>query len=213
MNSEWDAALATYRVLPVLRVDHASDADGIASTLNAAKLPLAEITLRTESALGILQTLAGHPELIVGAGTVCNRAQAAAAVEAGARFIVSPGLDRETVHWCLDRGIPITPGIATPSELQRAWNWGLRTVKFFPAVPLGGVAMMKALRGPFPDVRFVPTGGILPQQLGEYLAFEGTLAVGGSWMLKRNKEGTIDVPASIETIRTALGIVRGEDSA
>jgi 2-dehydro-3-deoxyphosphogluconate aldolase/(4S)-4-hydroxy-2-oxoglutarate aldolase len=176
------STIAAARLLPVLVVRDAKHAKPLGDALRAAGLPCAEVTFRTDCAVEVLRIMAGEPDLAVGAGTVLTPAQAEAAVEAGARYIVTPGLNLEVVRACQERGVPVFPGVVTPTELQTALDAGVRTVKFFPAQAMGGVATLKALAAPFPMARFIPTGGINETNVAEYLAHPSVFAVGGSWM-------------------------------
>jgi 2-dehydro-3-deoxyphosphogluconate aldolase / (4S)-4-hydroxy-2-oxoglutarate aldolase len=177
-----DDALAR-RVLPVVVLASDAAAQQLGDALVAGGLPVAEVTFRTPAAAPALRALASRSDLLVGAGTVVNAAQADAAVQAGARFVVSPGLSALVVRRCQDLGIPVVPGIATATELMAALDLGVDLVKFFPAEASGGVAAIRALATPFPGVRFVPTGGIGQAQLAAYLAEPAVAAVGGSWMV------------------------------
>lgn len=170
-------------ILPVVVMDDAKDALPTAKALLAGGVDVMEITLRTEAGLESIRQVAGDcPEMLVGAGTVRSLAQGKAAVEAGAKFIVSPGFDEELVRWCVENEIAVTPGCVTPSEITRALALGLEVLKFFPANLYGGVSGLKALAGPFPDVRFIPTGGVSAKNLAEYTGEPCVFAVGGSWM-------------------------------
>ena len=177
--------LATIRVIPVIVLDDSAAAAPLAGALAEAGLPCAEITLRTAAGQAAISIMAQQRNLLVGAGTVLDAVQAERAVEAGARFIVSPGFDEEVVRRCQELSVPVLPGAATATEIQRARRAGLRVVKFFPAETLGGVHALDALSAPFPDMRFIPTGGISPGNLQPYLARSVVLAVGGSWMVPR----------------------------
>ena len=176
------SVLAGAHVLPVLTVRRVSTAAPLADALAAGGARCAEVTFRTPEAEQVLKEMAAHGGLAVGAGTVLTPEQAERAVAAGARFVVSPGFDEEVVAKCRELGVSVVPGIATATELMRALKAGLDTVKFFPAEPLGGLRMPRALAAPFPGVRFVPTGGIDASHLAAYLAHPAVLAVGGSWM-------------------------------
>jgi 2-dehydro-3-deoxyphosphogluconate aldolase/(4S)-4-hydroxy-2-oxoglutarate aldolase len=177
--------LAAMRVIPVVVLDDSAAAAPLAGALADAGLPCAEITLRTAAGEAAISIMAQQRNLLVGAGTVLDAGQADHAVEAGARFIVSPGFDEEVVRRCQELSVPVLPGAATATEIQRARRAGLRVVKFFPAETLGGVHALDALSAPFPDMRFIPTGGISPGNLPPYLARSVVLAVGGSWMVPR----------------------------
>lgn len=180
------ASIATVRIVPVVTIDNAKDAPALASALVSGGLPVVEITLRTPSALEALEWAAAEvPAAIVGAGSVTSAAAAVSAIDAGARFIVSPGLDEGVISTALDAGVPVIPGIATATELMQAMNLGVDVVKLFPAEVVGGVHMIRAMSAVWPDVRFMPTGGISPTNVGDYLALGQVLAVGGSWMVPR----------------------------
>jgi 2-dehydro-3-deoxyphosphogluconate aldolase/(4S)-4-hydroxy-2-oxoglutarate aldolase len=170
------------RIIPVVSIDDAADAAGLGDALAAGGLPIAEITFRTDAAAESIRTLARRPDLLVGAGTVLNVDTAKRAVDVGAKFIVSPGFNPKVVRWCVDNAVPITPGTATPTDIEMALDHGLNVVKFFPAEQIGGLKTLKAIAAPYGMMRFVPTGGIGPDNLAEYLKFPKILAVGGSWM-------------------------------
>jgi 2-dehydro-3-deoxyphosphogluconate aldolase/(4S)-4-hydroxy-2-oxoglutarate aldolase len=195
-DTDLAAVLDGARVLPVLAVPSAAMAGPLADALVAGGARCAEITLRTPDAEQVLKTMAAHGGLTVGAGTVLTPEQVDRAVAAGARFVVSPGFDEDVVAKCRELGVPVVPGIASATELMRALRSGLDTVKLFPAEPLGGIPMLRALAAPFPQARFVPTGGIDAARLPAYLAVPAVLAVGGSWMataahLERGEYGEI----------------------
>ncbi len=170
-------------IVPVVVIDHAADALPTARALLDGGVDVMEITFRTEAAPEAIRAVAeGCPEMLVGAGTVVTLDQCRQAVEAGAKFIVAPGYDEEAVSWCVDQGIPVLPGCVTPTEIMAAMKHGLKVLKFFPAGVYGGLSAMKALSGPFKGVKFVPTGGVGPQNAGEYGAASFIHAVGGSWV-------------------------------
>ena len=179
------AALARHRVIPVLTVDEARHARPLLDALSAGGLPCAEVTFRTAAAAGVLREMARAGDALIGAGSVLRPEQVDVAVAAGARFIVTPGFSPAVVRACLEQGVPVIPGVATATDITAALDVGITTVKLFPAEQLGGVAMLDVLHGPFPDVRFMPTGGIGPEQLPAYLARPAVVAVGGSWMAAR----------------------------
>jgi 2-dehydro-3-deoxyphosphogluconate aldolase/(4S)-4-hydroxy-2-oxoglutarate aldolase len=170
------------RVVPIISIDDASGASPLGDALLAGGLPLVEVTYRTDAADAAIRTLARRGDLLVGAGTVLNPDTAKRAVDAGAKFLVTPGFNPKTVRWALDHGIAIVPGTSTPTDLEMAVDHGVTVVKFFPAEALGGVKTLKVLAGPFGMMRFVPTGGIGAEQVDGYLAFSKVVAVGGSWM-------------------------------
>src|SRR5918994_6956176 len=173
-------------VIPVLEIDSALHAKRLAESLLAGGLPIAEITLRTEAALQSIHIIAREaPDAIVGAGTVLDREQAQEAHDAGAQFLVTPGMVEEVVIWAQENEVPILAGAVTPTEMIRGINLGLDILKFFPAETVGGPKALKALSDPFPQLRFIPTGGVKLENLTEYLQMEKIHAVGGSWMAKR----------------------------
>lgn len=175
-------AVTAARLLPVVVIDDPQAALPLGAALKRGGLSCAEITLRTPAAEESIRAMAADPGIMVGAGTVLNAAQAARVIDAGARFIVTPGFSLAVVRHCQERSVPVIPGVATATELMAALDAGIETVKFFPAEQLGGVAMLKALAAPFRTVRFIPTGGISPANLAPYLAHPAVRAVGGSWM-------------------------------
>lgn len=171
------------RLLPVIALNRAEQAEPLGQTLLAAGLPAAEITFRTPVAAEAIRRLrTAFPELLIAAGTILTPAQVDAALAAGADFIVSPGLNPTTVRYCQQQGIPIIPGVNNPSQVEQALELGLSTLKFFPAEASGGIAMLKALAAVYP-VQFMPTGGISPANLEKYLALPNVIACGGSWMV------------------------------
>lgn len=181
------AALGAHRLVPVVVVDGADEGARLADALVAGGLPVAEITLRTAGGVDAIRAVAQtQPDVIVGAGTVTTVDQVDAVVDAGARYIVSPGLSAAVVRRAQEHGVPILPGVATPSEIMAALDLGLDVVKLFPASVVGGPAAIKAFSAPFPGLRFVPTGGVGAANLGDYLGLAPVLAVGGSWMVEKS---------------------------
>jgi 2-dehydro-3-deoxyphosphogluconate aldolase/(4S)-4-hydroxy-2-oxoglutarate aldolase len=178
--------LLGHRVIPVVVIDRAADAGALADALVDGGLPVAEITFRTPDAEAALRSLAGRDDLMIGAGSIRTIDQVDRAVDAGSSFIVSPGLSAEVVRRCQALGIPIVPGVATPSEIMQALDLGVDVVKLFPADLLGGPPAVRALSSPFPSVRFVPTGGVGMANLSDYMALPSVAAVGGSWMVARD---------------------------
>jgi 2-dehydro-3-deoxyphosphogluconate aldolase/(4S)-4-hydroxy-2-oxoglutarate aldolase len=173
-------------VAPAIVLENPRHAVPLATALFDGGLPCAEVTLRTPAALEIIKHMAEYSDrLLVGAGTVLNAAQADQAIAAGAKFIVSPGIDEKLVRHCQEKKVLIIPGTCTPSEVMLAANLGIECVKFFPAAAYGGLEVLKALHGPFPKMRFMPTGGISLETVKDYLSFKPVLAVGGTWMLKK----------------------------
>jgi 2-dehydro-3-deoxyphosphogluconate aldolase/(4S)-4-hydroxy-2-oxoglutarate aldolase len=184
MDAEQLAArLAQLRVVPVVTIEDAADAAGLAGALADGGLPIAEITFRTESAAAAIAAIrAARPDVLVGAGTVLDALTVDRAFEAGAHFIVAPGFNPATVTYAQARGIAVVPGVVTPSEIEAAMSLGLRVLKFFPAEASGGPAYLSAVRATYPMVRFMPTGGINAANLASYLALSNVIAVGGTWI-------------------------------
>lgn len=176
------------RVVPVVTIDHADDAVDLATALVDGGLTAIEITLRTPAAFDAIRRIAAHvPDAIVGAGSVTSSAKAAEAIDAGAHFLVSPGLDAGVVDTAHDRGRRVIPGVATATELLRAANLGVDVVKIFPAALVGGPALITALSAVWPAIGFVPTGGVTSTTAADYLALPQVLAVGGSWMVPKSR--------------------------
>ena len=174
-------------IVPVVVLNDEKDAQPLAKALCDGGLPIAEVTFRTAAAEESIRIMATkYPEMLVGAGTVLTTEQVDRAVAAGAKFIVSPGLNPKVVKYCVDKNIPITPGVVTPGEIEKAIELGLEVVKFFPAEAAGGIKMIKAMSGPYPQMKFMPTGGISEKNIGEYLSFSKVIACGGSWMVSSN---------------------------
>lgn len=199
------------RVLPVVTIDDAGDAPSLTAALASGGLRAVEITLRTRAGIDAVRRAAAEvPAAIVGAGSVTTGRAAAAAIAAGARFIVSPGLDPGVVRTARLGGVPVIPGIATATELMRATQLGVGVVKLFPAEALGGTAAIAALSGVWPDVRFVPTGGISPDNARRYLAMDQVLAVGGSWMVPRTALVSKDWVAIAAAAAAAVELTTGQ---
>ena len=175
--------LGPHRVVPVVVLDDPARADDLGAALVAGGLPVAEVTFRTPDAGAVLERLARRGDLVVGAGTVITPAQVDQAHAAGARFVVSPGLSEAVVRRCQALGLAVLPGVSTATEIIAALDLGVETVKFFPAEACGGLGTVKALAAAFPQVRFVPTGGITAASAPAYLAHPAVAAVGGSWMV------------------------------
>ena len=180
------AEIARRRIVPVIALDRAADALPLADALIDGGLPVAEVTFRTAAAVDAIRAMRDHGGLLVGAGTVLNVDTAKRAVDAGAQFVVSPGFNPKTVAWCLGQGITIVPGCSSATDLEAAVDHGLSVVKFFPAEAVGGLKLLKALAAPYSMLRFMPTGGITPDNLRAYLAFAPVIACGGSWMVTRD---------------------------
>jgi 2-dehydro-3-deoxyphosphogluconate aldolase/(4S)-4-hydroxy-2-oxoglutarate aldolase len=194
------------RLVPVIVLEDATAAAPLADALVAGGLRCAEVTFRTAAAEAALAAMARDRRLLVGAGTVVRPEQVDRALAAGARFVVSPGFSTAVVRRCREVGLPVIPGVATATEIQAAVQEGLTVLKFFPAEAMGGLATLAALAAPFPDVRFIPTGGVNAGNLGAYLAHASVLAVGGSWMVapKLIRAGAWDEITKLTTEAVAL---------
>ncbi len=196
-------------IIPVVVLDDAKDAENLAKALVEGGLPCAEVTFRTAAAEESIRIMSkAYPDMLVGAGTVLTTEQVDRAVAAGAKFIVSPGLNPKVVKHCQEIGIPITPGIQTPTEIEAALELGLTTVKFFPAEPAGGLKMIKAIAAPYVNVTFMPTGGISASNVREYLGYNRIVACGGSWMVKKDLVAAGDFAKITEMVREAADIVK-----
>ena len=196
------------RVIPVVAIENAGDAFQLADTLIEGGLPCAEITFRTAAGIDAMRIMARRGDILVGAGTVLKIDQVKAAVDAGAQFMVSPGFNPKVVGYCVENSITITPGISTPSDIEAALEFGIDVLKFFPAEAFGGLKTLKAMSGPYGAVRFIPTGGISPANLVEYLRFSKTLACGGTWLAKTAliSEGKFD--QILKNTREAVELVK-----
>ncbi|HCE3703342.1 TPA: bifunctional 4-hydroxy-2-oxoglutarate aldolase/2-dehydro-3-deoxy-phosphogluconate aldolase [Vibrio parahaemolyticus] len=178
--------LKALKVIPVIAIDKAEDIIPLGKVLAENGLPAAEITFRSAAAAEAIRLLREtQPDMLIGAGTVLNREQAIAAKEAGATFIISPGFNPNTVKACQEIGIDIVPGVNNPSTVEAALEMGLTTLKFFPAEASGGINMVKSLLAPYTDIELMPTGGINPANIKDYLAIPRVLACGGTWMVDK----------------------------
>ncbi|MBC7005361.1 bifunctional 4-hydroxy-2-oxoglutarate aldolase/2-dehydro-3-deoxy-phosphogluconate aldolase [Photobacterium sp. BZF1] len=178
--------LAALKVIPVIAIKNAEDAIPLGKALVDNGMPCAEITFRTEAAAQAIRNMRKEfPEMLIGAGTVLTKEQVDEAIDAGVDFIVSPGFNPTTVKYCQEKGVAIVPGVNNPSLVEQAMEMGLRTLKFFPAEPSGGVSMLKALTAVYP-VKFMPTGGVSLNNIDDYLAVPSVLACGGTWMVPGN---------------------------
>lgn len=200
--------IAAARLLPVIALDRADDARTLADSLLAGGLPIAEVTFRTPAAEAAIRHMAAVPGMLVGAGTVLSVDTAQRAVDAGAAFIVSPGLNPKVVTYCLDHAIPIIPGAVTPTEIETALDLGLTVVKFFPADVYGGSKAIAALSAPYAGVRFIPTGGVSAANLADYLKLPAVLACGGSWMVAKSLLAARNWPEVTRLTAEALGVSR-----
>lgn len=193
-----EAIMRTSPVIPVLVVEEVRHAKPMAEALVAGGLRVLEVTLRTPCALEALQEMKQVKGAIVGAGTVLNAADLRAAIDAGAEFIVSPGLTEPLGKAAIDSGIPFLPGIANSGDIMRGLDLGLQHFKFFPAMASGGLPALKALAGPFGQARFCPTGGITPQTAPEWLDFDPVLCVGGSWLVGKGSPNSADIMSNAQ---------------
>jgi 2-dehydro-3-deoxyphosphogluconate aldolase/(4S)-4-hydroxy-2-oxoglutarate aldolase len=196
-----DEIMRTAPVIPVLVLEGEADWAALAQTLVAADLPVLEVTLRTPAALDAIRQMGRVPGAIVGAGTVLNEAQLERAIEAGSRFIVSPGLTEPLARVVARADVAYLPGVATAGDIMRGLDLGLDRFKFFPAEASGGIAALKALSAPFANVRFCPTGGIRPDNAAEWLALDAVLCVGGTWLYRAGDS----LEAVTERAKTAAG--------
>ena len=196
-------------IVPVIALDHVEDAAPLAKALCDGGLPCAEVTFRTAAAEESIRIMAEQfPEMLVGAGTVLTTEQVDRAVNAGAKFIVSPGLNPKVVKYCVEKGIPVTPGCSNPSDVEVAIELGLDVVKFFPAEAAGGLSMIKSMAAPYTKMKFMPTGGINPQNVREYLAYDRIAACGGSWMVKNTMIENNEFDRIEELVKEAVEIVK-----
>ena len=176
--------IGTFGIVPVIKIEDAEKAVPLAKALANGGLPLAEVTFRTAAAADAIKNITTElPDMLVGAGTVLTTEQVDRAVEAGAKFIVSPGLSVDVAKVCKENGVPYYPGCVTPTEIMQALELGITTVKFFPANVYGGLKAMKALSAPFPQIKFIPTGGVNRDNIDEFLAWDKIAAVGGSFFV------------------------------
>lgn len=184
--SNLDQQLAALKVIPVIALNKVEHALPLAKALIENGMPCAEITFRTEAAVGAIKAMRlAYPDMLIGAGTILTPEQVDQAIDAGVDFIVSPGLNPTTVKYCQQKNMPIVPGVNNPSLVEQAMELGLKTVKFFPAEPSGGVSMLKALTAVYP-VKFMPTGGVSLSNIDDYLNIPSVLACGGTWMVPTN---------------------------
>jgi 2-dehydro-3-deoxyphosphogluconate aldolase/(4S)-4-hydroxy-2-oxoglutarate aldolase len=201
--------IAQLKLIPMVVMDHAEHAGPFGDALVRGGLPVAEITFRTDAAEAAVRELARRGDLLVGAGTVLSKELADRAIDAGAQFIVAPGTNPDVVEHVLKRGSTMIPGVVSPTEIEFALSLGVSTLKFFPAETIGGVAMLKALAGPYPDVRFVPTGGITPELLPNYLRLASVAACGGSWLAPRDLLAAGKFDAIKRLVEQAVKIIAG----
>lgn len=204
-----ETTLRDYAVVPVVQIDDATDAVRLGKALSAGNLPVAEITFRTDAAAqSIANIRESCPDIVVGAGTVLTPETVDRAVASGASFVVTPGLNPAVVERCLEHGIPIVPGVNSPSQVEQALSLGLTLLKFFPAEPSGGISMVRALGGPYRNVGFMPTGGVTIANASAWLAEPNVVAVGGTWIATSAdiSAGRFDLIS--ENARTASQLLR-----
>lgn len=195
------------KIIPVITIDDAEDAAPLGQALCAGGLPAAEITFRTTAAEESIKIVAKeYPQMLVGAGSLTSVEQAKRALDAGATFLVTAGFNRKITEYALERNVPIYPGVCTPTELMLLLEYNLSVAKFFPAAQFGGLNTIKALSAPFPQMQFMPTGGINPGNVLDYLSFEKIIACGGSWMVKPEliSSGQFEEIASLTRQATTL---------
>lgn len=201
--------LCSYGVIPVVVINKTEDAKPLAKALCEGGLKCAEVTFRTEAAEEAIKIMSEtYPDMMVGAGTVLTIDQVDRAVNAGAKFIVSPGFDPEIVDYCIEKDIPVVPGCMTPSEVAQGVKRGLELLKFFPAQQAGGVAMIKAMAAPYTSVMFMPTGGINADNLEQYLSFKKIAACGGSWMVKADLIDSGNFEKITELTKEAVRLIK-----
>ncbi|MFZ3106397.1 MAG: bifunctional 4-hydroxy-2-oxoglutarate aldolase/2-dehydro-3-deoxy-phosphogluconate aldolase [Candidatus Hydromicrobium sp.] len=203
--------ISAFGLVPVIKIDRIDDAVPLCRALKEGGLPVAEITFRTDAAEeSIRRVHNAYPDILLGAGTVLNVEQVKRAIDAGAAYIISPGFNREVVEYCVKNGIAVTPGAITPTEVQYLIEYNIEVVKFFPAEQAGGLNMIKALSAPFLNMKYMPTGGISPKNILEYLSFKKVIACGGSWMVKDEliKNGEFDKIRDLVAEAVALVLQR-----
>lgn len=199
-----------YKLVPVIKLDDAKNASPLAAALCQGGLPVAEVTFRTAAARESIEIMAKtYPEMLIGAGTITTPDQARQAVDAGASFLVSAGFSRQVTEYAVDNNIPIFPGVCTPTELMYLLEYNLPIAKFFPTEQYGGLNTIKALAAPFPNMKFMPTGGINVNNIVDYLAFGKIIACGGSWMVKDTLINSGNFSKISDLCREAVTVVRG----
>jgi 2-dehydro-3-deoxyphosphogluconate aldolase/(4S)-4-hydroxy-2-oxoglutarate aldolase len=210
--SSVEERLKELKILPVVKLERVEDAVPLAKALRDGGIPAAEITFRTACAEDVIRAITDRfPDMLVGAGTVLSRGQADAAIRAGAKFIVSPGLDVSVIRFCQEKVVPVFPGCVTATEVQQALALGLKTLKFFPAEPSGGLRVIKALSEPFPQVQWMPTGGIGLENLKEYLAFPKIIACGGSYLVPEKDIASGNWEEVTDLCRRTVAVIRGAE--
>ena len=204
-----NAKLSEYKVIPVVTIKDPAKAVSLAKALIDGGLPAAEITFRTAGAADAIKAISkAYPEMLVGAGTVLTVKQADEAIDAGAKFLVAPGFNKEVVEHSIKRGVPMIPGVCTPTEIEAALSIGLETLKFFPAEAAGGVKMIKAISAPYGMIKIMPTGGISPENIGTYLACKSVICCGGSWLTPNDLIEKEDYEAITKIVKEAVEQVK-----
>jgi len=202
--------IAEAKLLPVIKLNRVEDAIPLAEALSEGGLPVMEITFRTDAAEDSIRAVSkAYPGVLTGAGTVTTLEQVKRAHDAGATYVVTPGISRVVIEYCCKNNIPVYPGACTPTEIIQVMEFGLDIVKFFPAAQYGGLTTIKALSAPFPTVKFVPTGGVSESNLREYLAFPKVIACGGSWMVKEDLISTGDFKGITALVKEAVALIKG----
>ncbi len=209
MNSPVMQRINELKLVPVIVLEDAASAAPLAEALISGGLPCAEVTFRSAAAVQSIRNMARFADICLGAGTVLNVDQVKAAVDAGARYIVTPGFNSEVVGYCVEHDIPVIPGISTPTEIEFGLKFGLEVLKFFPAESFGGLQTLKAISAPYAMIKFIPTGGINAANVRDYLAFNKVHACGGSWMVRKDliDAGKFDEISSLT--RSAVDLVAG----
>lgn len=203
-----------YKIIPVIVIEDVDNAKGLGSALLNGGLRVAEITFRTSCAPEVISLFSKNfPEMLIGAGTVLSVEQAHKAIDAGARFIVSPGLSRSLIDYCLNLDIPVFPGIMTPTDLQAAYESGLDIVKYFPAETAGGITYLKSISAPFHQFKFIPTGGINQNNLKDYLNLKNVIACGGSWLAPKKLISQKKFDEIMNLTKSAMELVKSIDSS
>jgi len=201
--------IAEAKLLPVIKLDRVEDASPLAEALAEGGLPVMEITFRTDAAEESIRTVSkAYPDVLTGAGTITSLEQLKRAIDAGAKYVVTPGISPVVLEYCCANNIPVYPGACTPTEVMQVMEFGLDIVKFFPAAQYGGLSTVKALAAPFPAIKFVPTGGISESNLLDYLAFPKVIACGGSWMVKDDLIKAGDFKSITALVKEAVDLTK-----
>ena len=212
-HEELKTKLQGLKVMPVIQIDDAADAVALAKVLVENGLPAAEITFRTAAAFDAICAIRqAFPEMILCAGTVLTKEQVDLAIEAGVDFVVSPGFNPNTVAYCIERKMPIIPGVNNPSLVEQAMEMGLTLLKFFPAEASGGIAMLKSLTGPYSQIQLMPTGGVNPQNLADYLAISQVVTCGGTWIAPADAIKAHDWDKIARNVKEVVALTQSSDS-